>query len=386
MSVLKLEATNVYKRNYEALQSGKYRFIINQGGTRSSKTYSIAQIFITLLYQESGQVFTIVRKTLPALKFSAMKDFFDIMKDAEIYEELGHNKTELTYRENDNEVEFLAVDQPQKIRGRKRKILWMNEANEMSYEDFQQLNLRTTGTIFMDYNPSDEFHWIYEQVLTRKDSCFIQSTYKDNTFLDKETVAEIERLKEVDKNYWKIYGLGERGTAETTIYTHWQYCDKLPEGGELVYGLDFGYNNATALTANKIYDDNVYSDETLYESHVTNSDLIDHIKGLGIKTYIYCDSAEPGRIEELQRAGIKARPSNKSVTDGIDTLKARKWFITKRSVNLLKEIRAYRWKEKPASDKNDPDEPVQVNDHALDSVRYAVHTHLTQQKPQIYVG
>lgn len=386
MAVLNLQATEVYRRNFEALESGKYRFIVNQGGTRSSKTYSIAQIYVTLLYQVHGEVFTVVRKTLPALKFSAMKDFFDIMKEADVYSEEKHNKTELIYRQNDNELEFLAVDQPQKIRGRKRKYLWCNEANELTYEDFQQLNLRTTGIIFLDYNPSDEYHWIYEKIITRDDALFIQSTYLDNPFLDEATIKEIERLKGVDENYWRIYGLGERGISQTTIYTHWEFFDELPEGGETIYGLDFGYNHQMAMVEVRLKDDDVYAREMLYETHLTVGDVITRLKNDKFKGRIYADSAEPQNIEEMKRAGLDVIPCKKgkdSVKNGIDALKSRKLYITKDSVNMLKEIKSYRWREK---DDKVLDEPVKENDHLMDATRYAVHTRVSQPLPGIFMG
>lgn len=386
MATLNLKGTSVFQKNYEALQSNKYRFIVNQGGSRSSKTYSIAQLFLILLYQEHNEVLSVVRKTLPALKFSAMKDFLDIMKVAEVYNENNHNRTDLIYRYNHNELEFFAVDQPQKIRGRKRKYLWCNEANELTYEDFQQLNLRTTGTVFMDYNPSDEYHWIYEHILTRDDAILIKSTYKDNPFIDKTTVNEIERLQGVDENYWRIYGLGERGVSQTTIYTHWQFIDNLPEGGETIFGLDFGYNHQMALSEVRLKDDVIYARERIYETHMTIGDVIDRIKTLEIKGTIYADSAEPQAIEEMKRAGLNVIPSKKgadSVGKGIDNIKRRKLFITKDSVNMLKEIKSYRWKEK--NEKIEDKEPVKENDHLMDAIRYAVHTRITQPIPGIFI-
>ena len=306
-----------------------------------------------------------------------MRDFLDILKAHNLYSEANHNKTEMIYRLGTNEVEFISVDEPQKIRGRKRHFLWMNEANEFSYEDYQQLILRTSGQVYLDFNPSDEFHWIYEKVLTRDDCTFIQSTYKDNPFLEAETVREIERLKELDQNYWRIYGLGERGVSETTIYTHWQLTEGLENCDELIYGLDFGFNNPTALVEIGIRDQNVYAQELLYESHLTNSQLIDKFYDLGVSKQIkiYADSAEPQRIEELRLAGYWVEPADKDVEKGIDTMKARKFYITKDSVNILKEVKSYRWKVK---DEKIIDEPVKANDHTMDAIRYAVHTHLKQ--------
>lgn len=333
------------------------------------------------------------------MKATAYRDVIDILKTYGWYREENHNKTEHTYRIGGSEIEFISIDEPQKIRGRKRKNLWINEANELSYEDFRQLILRTTGQIFADFNPSDEYHWIYDHVMTRDDCEIIMSTYKDNPFLDEVTIKEIERLKDTDSNYWKIYGLGERGISVNKIYSHWKYCEVLPEGGETIYGLDFGFNKPSALMKVKIKDDDVFAQEKLYESFLTNADLIKKLKGwdrcskveqaewirmgknrndlpdLGISydSPIYADSAEPQRIEEILREGFNIMSSNKEVNLGIDAIKRRKFSITKESVNALKEAKSYAWKTN--KDGKLTDEPVKVNDHAMDAIRYAVHTY-----------
>lgn len=375
--------TRVFERNFDAFKSDK-RFIVNQGGTRSSKTYSIAQIFATELFKGKNILLTVVRKTLPSLKASAYKDFLDIIKASDCYNENNHNKSELTYKYKDAEIEFISVDQPQKIRGRKRQILWINEANELSYEDFRQLNLRTEQKIFLDYNPSDEYHWIYDNVMTRDDCIFIQSTYKDNPFLDKNIVQEIERLRATDENYWRIYGLGERGISETTIYKHWQLCDEIPPEDEKIYGLDFGYNNPSALLEVNFKDKEVYTKEKLYESFLTNQQLIQKMKDLEISEtdYIYADTQEPQRIEEIKQAGFNIYPSDKDVGKGIDTVKSSIIYIIKDSVNLLKEIKNYKYKVK---DEKVLDKPVKVNDHLMDCMRYALHTHLQRLEPNITI-
>jgi len=310
-----------------------------------------------------------------------MRDFFQIMKEAKIYREERHNKSDLIYKYyNGSEIEFISVDQPTKIRGRKRQYLWLNEANEFTYEDFRQLLLRTEKQIFMDYNPADEYHWIYEKVLTRKDVTLIKSTYKDNPYLDKTIVKEIESLADMDKNYWRIYGLGERGISETIIYNHWQFCDELPDG-EVIYGLDFGWNNPTALVKVVIKDKNFYCKEQLYQSYLTNQQLIEKLKGIvDQNSYIYADSAEPQRIEEIKRAGFNIKPADKDIKKGIDTIKSHGLYITKDSVNLLKEIKSYSFKEK---DGRPLDEPIKLNDHLMDSIRYACHSHQLMPKPEI---
>jgi phage terminase large subunit len=373
---MKVKTTKIF---HQTIQSNK-RIIINEGSSRSSKTYSTTQVLIQLALQETGEVFTIVRKTLPSLKATAMKDFFEVLNNYGIYNDAHHNKSSNTYTLHGNEIEFISVDDYSKVKGRKRKYLFMNEANEFSYNDFVQLSMRTTGTIFMDYNPShDESHWIEEKVKTRNDVDVFRSTYKDNPFLNQETINEIERLKDTDPNLWRIYGLGIMGIASARIYNHFELCDELPESGETIYGLDFGFNHPTALVEIREYDDAYYIDELVYASGMTNNDLIEKMRDLEVKRgkYLFCDSAEPNRIEEIRRAGFNAFLSDKDVRKGIDTVKSKKIYITKRSTNLLKEYRGYSWKT--TVDGAILDEPVRLNDDALCALRYGIHTYIAKR-------
>jgi phage terminase large subunit len=367
---LDIQGTNVLERNLASTT----RITVNQGGARSSKTISILQLFIIRLLQEQGEVFSIVRKTLPALKASVMRDFFWLLDQYGLYQEANHNKSENIYRFNGNEVEFFSVDEPQKIRGRKRKYLFCNEGNELSHDDFRQLALRTTGQIWIDYNPSDEQHWIYESIIPREDCTFIKSTYLDNLkFLEPELVAEIERLKSEDENYWRIFGLGEVGQRKSIIYTRFDLVDAMPSGSDVFFGLDFGFNNPSALVAVGEKDGETFIEEKLYETKLTNTDLIGRLRDLVPgSAEIYADCAEPQRIEEISRAGFNIFPADKSVKDGIDNVKRRNLHIVRSSERLIREIRAYKWKE----DKNGNvlDEPVKFNDHLMDAVRYPIHT------------
>jgi phage terminase large subunit len=315
---------------------------------------------------------------MPALKASAMRDFFEILANLGLYDERNHNKSESIYSLNGNLVEFIGMDSPQKKRGSKRHRLWLNEANEFTHEDYRQLVLRTSGQITLDYNPSDEYHWIYDKVLTRNDCTFIKSTYKDAIkFLDPNLVAEIERLKDEDENYWRIYGLGERGSSKASIYTNWDLVDAFPnEVDEECYGLDFGFNNPTSLVRTGIIDKkDLYVDEIIYQSYLTNSQLIELMETLGVPkgVPIKADSADPSRIKEIEAAGYFIEAANKgknSVKDGIDVLKRKNIHVTKSSANVQKEIKAYKWKED--KDGRVLDEPVKFNDHSLDALRYAV--------------
>lgn len=350
------------------------RIVINEGGTGSSKTYSLAQLFALVLIRERGVVISVVRKTLPALRATAMRDFFNILKEWKIYDEKKHNKSENIYTHNGNQIEFFGIDEPHKVRSRRRKYLWLNEANEFHLEDYRQLAMRTSEQIFLDYNPSHFDHWIYDELQTKKDCVIIRSTYKDNPYLPIKIIKEIESYKNKDKNYWRIYGLGLKGYAETLIYTHWQLCNELPENpDETIYGLDFGYNNPSALVEIAVKDKRYYWKERLYESFLTNSALIERLKAMEIsrKAYIYADSSEPQRIEEMNVAGFNVVPADKSVNDGIDFVKSHDFYITKDSINTQKEVKSYSWKvknEKPI------DEPMKARDHLMDAGRYACYT------------
>ncbi len=366
---LKLDGTVVLKKNLEA----KTRLVVNQGGSRSSKTTSLCQLFLMKLQEQTGDVLSIVRKSLPALKGSVMRDFFDMLKYHNLYNEANHNKTENIYQYGNMLVEFFSVDEPQKVRGRKRKLLWANETNELTYEDFLQLALRTTDTIYFDYNPSDEVHWIYEKIIPRPDCTLIKSTYRDNTFLEPSLVNEIERLKDEDETYWQIYGLGEPAASSALVYRRWELVDAMPDGSDVYYGLDFGFNNPSCLVAVGERDGEVYVEERIYERRLTNSDLIERLKDQKIdRAEIYADCAEPQRIEELSRAGFNVFPADKSVKDGIDTVKRRVIHVVKPSPNLFRELRSYKYKLDKAG--NVIDEPVKFMDHAMDAIRYPIHT------------
>ena len=294
------------------------------------------------------------------------------MENSGLYDQNHHIRTEQVYNyPNGSYIEFFSSDNNLKVRGPGRDILFFNEANLTDFDTFTQLMLRTRKAIFLDFNPADEFHWIYDNILTRPDAYFIKSTYLDNPFLPHEQVKEIENLKNVDANFWRIYGDGERGHSEGVIYTHWQPYGGILGAGINVYGLDFGYNNPTSLVRVTENEKDLYWKEEIYQSHLTNSDLIPMIKQtVKPSETIYCDAAEPNRIEELRRAGIKAVLANKNVKEGIDFIKSRKLFIHSGSPNLLKEIKSYKYMDQGKKQGNEPEVPLKLNDHAMDAARY----------------
>ena len=367
------------KPYYDVKQSNK-RICVLQGGTRSGKTYSILLALIEFAYKNKGKnlYITIARKTFPALRGTAMRDFFEILKKENLYDERNHNKSSALYYLYGNVVEFISVHQPQRVRGRKRDVLFMNECNEFGFEEYTQLALRTTYKIIIDFNPSDEYHWLYTQIIdaNRDDVDFHISTYKDNPFLDKETIKEIERLKEVDENLWRVFGEGMRGVATETIFPSFNIIDTIPaNASEVALGLDFGFS-ADPTSIIKVYkhDLDLYIDELLYEKGLTNQDIAHRIKQLGIdrSIEIFADSAEPKSIEEIFRmGGINIKPTKKgadSIRIGIDVLKRHKINITKRSVNAIKEFSNYKW----IKNKNNEitNKPIDAYNHAIDCVRY----------------
>ena len=362
---------------YYHVKESKAKIQVHQGGSRSGKTFSILTALIELCHKNSGLVITICRKTFPALRATAMRDFFEILNKEEIYNPDLHNKSDATYQLWGNMVEFISIDQPQKVRGRKRDVLFINEANEINLEDWRQLLLRTTGRVLIDYNPSDEFHWIYEEVIPREDAEFFRTTYKDNPFLPESVVLEIERFKTADENFWKVYGLGERGTAQSTIFTHWTEINQIPNEYKLLnIGLDFGYtNDPTAIV--RVYTDGhgFAVDELCYATRLTNSDISKVLRDNEVNRsdVVICDSAEPKSIDEIHAHGFNthgARKGKDSVKNGIQFLHSRPLLVTARSVNLIRELRNYKWKE----DKNGKqlNEPVDNFNHAIDAMRYAI--------------
>ncbi len=365
---MEIQATNIFARNWDALNSDK-RFIINQGGSRSSKTYSLCQMIIVYCVQNPNKVVSIVRKTFPALRATVMRDFFEIMKDLEIYEKSNHNMSENIYFfPNGSIVEFFSVDNEQKIRGRKRDLGWCNEANELWFEDFQQLNMRTEEKLIFDYNPSDSSSWLYK--LPPEESVLIKSTYRDNPFLPESIKRQIEDLKRTDEALYQIYALGEKAISKSNIYNNWTFLGRKPQRFQsYVYGLDFGYNHPTALIRVYWSDGDIWIEPVIYESYLTTSELIEKFKQLEIeKTVdILADYSRPEIIAELQNAGYNVNNANKAVKMGINFVKTFGVYCQEDEA-LKKEYENYKWKK--VGDII-TEEPVKLYDDAMDAVRYA---------------
>lgn len=367
---------------WEHLCDSDKRIIIEQGGTRSGKTYNILMwIIFDYCSKNRGKVITICRKTYPALRATAMRDFFEILKINGLYDESLHNKSSSEFKFKGNTIEFISLDKPTKIRGRKRDLLYINEANEITFEDWQQLIFRTTGRIILDYNPSDEFHFIYDKIKPREDVDFFITTYKDNKFLSQDIISEIERLKDIDPNYWKVYGLGEVGASQSIIFRV-QDCADVPDTATfLSYGMDFGFtNDPTTLVGIWKQGDDIYLKELLFKTGLTNRDIDNHLRLLGVgREEIFADSAEPKSIEELYRMGWNIKPATKgqgSINIGIDMMKRYRLNITRDSLNMIKEFRNYKWQE----DKNGTvlNTPVDMFNHTIDAVRYGLYDKLSR--------
>jgi len=374
----KIQTNVVYKH----LVKSNKKIVVEQGGTRSGKTYNIL-LFIIFHYctNNTGKIITICRKTFPSLRATVLRDFLQILNHYEIYRDEYHNKSSSEYNLFGNLIEFTSLDQSQKIRGRKRDLLFINEGNELYWEDWQQLIFRTQERIILDFNPSDEYHWIYDNVITREDCDFYKTTYLDNPFLEDIIKEEIERLKETDDQYWQIYGLGERATSINTIFKYSE-VNKIPEDAKLIaYGMDFGYSNdPTTLVSVFVMEHNLYIKEHLYRTQMTTQDINVFLKEQNLLSNpIYADSAEPRLIAELRRMGHNIFPSLKgkdSVNAGIDLLKRYKLHITANSNNAIQEFRNYKWKEDRSGKLINV--PEDKHNHIIDPCRYATYSILSR--------
>jgi phage terminase large subunit len=384
MKEVEIKYTKVFEWNLEAYQSKSFRVIANQGSTRSGKTYSLSQLLALYIPHKEKVTISVVSPSLPHLKRGARRDILQILEDAGIYSDEAFNKTDNVYHyPNGSYIEFFGAEDSGKVRGPGRDILYINEANLLPFSIYQQLALRTKQTIFLDFNPVDEASWVYD-VADKEGNKLIHSTYKNNPFLPKEQVAEIESLKDADENLWKVFGLGERGKSTEIIYTHWK-LSQFPDDCEVCYGLDFGYSVPTALVKIGFKENQTFAKEMLYETKLTTTDLIERLKVMDIQRAdeIFCDNAEPKTIEELTRAGFNAKPADKDVYAGIQKVKSQPLNITQDSTNLIKEIKSYKWKTDKDGKVHPDESPVKINDHICDAMRYAVFTKLNKPSFQI---
>ena len=360
---------------FELLENSQSKITCLQGGSRSGKTFNtLLWIIFSYCNRNTGKVISICRKTLPSLKASVLRDFLEILRHNDLYSEIYHNKTSNEYWLNGNLIEFFSLDMGSRVRGRKRDLLFVNEANEIDYEAWNQLLFRTDGNIIIDYNPHDQFHWIYDKVLERPDCSLHISTFMDNPFLSETLKQEIQRLKDTDPEYWRVYGLGLRGQNRSLVFK-FHIVDEIPATARFIsYGLDFGYaSDPSSLCATYIDGDDMYCKEMLYETGLTNQDIAKKLEQLGLdrRDEIFADSSEPKSIEEIYRMGWNIKGKKKyEINYGIDMIRRYKLHVTKDSINAIRELESYKYVEDRNG--NPTNKPVDQNNHFCDSLRYSV--------------
>jgi len=367
--MIKIQTTKVF----QDLISTDKRICVFQGSSRASKTYNILIYFVYKLLSEDDKVLSIVRKTLPALKGSVLRDLKQILIDFGMYDPNKWHSVDGYYELGTNIIEWFSVDDETKLRGRKRNYLFINESTEVSYDEYIQLSLRTSERIVIDLNPSLWNSWIYD-LENEPDVFYTIVTYKDNPFLSQSLIDEIEKLKTRDKNLWMVFGEGQKGVPTRVVFNHQQYYTDLPQSAKLLgYGCDIGFNDPNTLVRVYKGGDSIYCEELLYLKNTTISDLIYKIKDLGINLTddFIVDSAAPQAISEMSRNGINAKPVKKdTILSGIDQIKRTNFFVHQNSKNLQEELNSYVWK----SDKNgnNLDEPEDKNNHLIDAIRYVL--------------
>ncbi len=373
---MEITATRVYEDNAQAWLSGKRR-ALNEGGTYSSKTWSILQILIFIAENAKlPLMISVVSESLPHLKRGAIRDFFKIL-DESTDNNPRYNKTEQTYTFGKGRIEFFGADESDKVRGPRRDILFINEGNNVPWETARGLDIRTAKFTFVDWNPVGEF-WAHQNWVGQPENAYIHSTYMDALdVLPPEVVANIESNKDKDPNWWNIYGLGLIGKVEGLVYPLFTQVDSLPTQGNIVYGLDFGFSgDPTVLTRHKIFPEELYSEELIFEKGLTNQDIAVMMSEFGVAKHsdeIWADSAEPKSIEEIFQYGfnIKGAPKGPgSVEYGQQKVRQYKQYWTKDSLNCIKEQRNFRY----MLDKNGKltEKTTHIYSHGMDSRRYAV--------------
>lgn len=384
-----IEVTGVFEKAYTAISKKNIKILVMRGGTRSSKTYSITQLLV--LWLISGKLWeielnkwlcTVARKNKTTIKGTVLRDFLEVIEQRWYTKLIDFNRTDKIFTYQWRKIEFIGADDPQKLKGWKRDILYCNEWNELDYKsEFFQLLIRTKHKIIIDFNPDDEDIWINRELeekrmLTKKDVELIVSTYKDNSFLSEEQVNEIENIKEVDPMLWTVYGEGWYGKRLGRIYNNWEIIDDVPEGAEYVcHGLDFGFaSHECALYGLYRWNGWLVVDEEFYKTWYTNTQMDVDWRSNGVQSRakeIFADSAEPKSIRELHDLKRNIKPVTKwpdSVEYWIRLLQWIKIYITSRSDGVKSEAKKYIWKTDRNG--NSTNEPIKEYDHARDAIRY----------------
>jgi phage terminase large subunit len=354
----------------------KKRIKIIQGGTSAGKTFGILPVLIDKAARHEGIEISVVAETIPHLRRGALKDFLKIMKWTGRFFEDRFNKSLLRYEfANGSVIEFFSADDSSKLRGARRDILYINECNNVTFDSYNELAIRTRKEVYLDFNPSNEF-WVHKELKDEPDSDFLILTYKDNEALDQSIIDQIEKNKEKAKtssywaNWWKVYGEGQLGMLEGVVFSSWKLIDTIPKEAKLLgIGLDFGYtNDPTAIIEIYNYNGQRIVNEIVYQTGLLNSDIA---RMLPKHVIVYADSSEPKSIDEIKRHGITIKGVTKgkdSINYGIDVMQRNEYLVTANSQNLIKELRAYVWDTDKQG--NRLNKPIDFNNHAIDAFRY----------------
>lgn len=375
-----MKFTEVFHKNAEAIKDA--RVIVHQGGRGSSKTTSLLQTAYWTASKYQKILFSIVSESMPHLARGAERELFEkILKPEGLYRQSLHNMSKHEYKPNGT-IEFFGADKPDKFFSANRDYLYMNEADRLTWQTFQDLEVRTEKKIYIDFNPRKRF-WAHTELPQSKDVRWIYSTYKDNPFLPENIVRSIEAKREKYPNWWRVYGEGQLGEVEGLIF-NFDIVDE-PDGDLLGAGLDFGFTNDPSASV-KVYRraDDIYLDEIFYEFGLTNPEIAGKVKGYKV----IADSAEPKSIEEIRRLGVNIHPSVKgrdSVIQGIQLIQQYNLHVTKRSVNLIHELENYTWEVDRSTGKS-INVPVDFDNHAIEAVRGLIQTVLMKKKNTFYIA
>lgn len=352
------------------------RIKIIQGGTSAGKTFGILPVLIDKAIKNPNLEVSVVAESIPHLRRGALRDFEKIMKWTNRFVDDRFNKTLLKYEfSNGSFIEFFSADDASKLRGARRDVLYINECNNVTFESYNELAIRTRKEIYLDFNPSNEF-WVHTELKDEPDSDFLILTYLDNEALDQSIVDQIEKnkAKAATSNYWanwwKVYGEGQLGMLEGVVFNNWQIIDKIPTEARLLgIGLDFGYtNDPTAIVEVYNYNGKRIVNEVAYQTGMLNSDIA---RMLPKKIIVYADSSEPKSIDEIRKHGITIKGVTKgkdSINYGIDVMQQQEYLVTSNSTNLIKELRSYIWDTDKTGKRLN--KPIDHHNHAIDGLRY----------------
>lgn len=380
------KASRILQKNADALATGKYRIIANKGGTRSTKTWSLLQLMLIIATSQKVLI-SIVSESMPHLRKGAMRDMERILDNAKLVEDKHYqrNRTENTLTfPNGGMVEFFSVDSYTKVHGAQRDYLFINECNNIEWEIYRQLAIRTSKVVFLDWNPRSAFWWD-ERLEGRGDSILIKSTYLDNPFLSASQIAEIESNKG-DENWWRVYGLGENGSVEGLVYSRYRIVQSIPSTGKMrFYCIDFGFtNDPTAILRVTLQGGELWIEELAYQVGMLNKDIAEVLVNSGATRLdnIVADSAEPKSIAEINAiSGLNIKATTKgqgSIVAGIGAVQAYQLNVMSDALGLIEELRNYSWKKDING--NYLNIPVDKYNHALDALRYGVTTYLMAKR------